>query len=213
MTVLQHFLLLLQKKTLAKETEPGGISIFPRASLNRPRKPLRFSWIFPAIFETAQIFWRCTYKLRRCRCRSQPFATKERYGCGSAACRYTSTRQIAPYFTGIFGEFVTSQRADRVVGPYGKASTAHISRRGGRLCLPAGYTGFTAIFGKFATSQRADVGIGPYRIAANSYCFADFERRAFLPQSFKRNCLQVWGTVTGGAYHSARRVTMCVRND
>ena len=204
--------MLLQKKTLAKENEPGGISIFPRASLNRPRKPLRFSWIFPAIFETAQIFWRCTYKLRRCRCRSQPFATKERYGCGSAACRYTSTRQIAPYFTGIFGEFVTSQRADRVVGPYGKASTAHISRRGGRLCLPAGYTGFTAIFGKFATSQRADVGIGPYRIAANSYCFADFERRAFLPQSFKRNCLQVWGTVTGGAYHSVRRVSLCVRN-
>ena len=26
----------------------------------------------------------------RGRCRSQPFATKERYGCGSAACRYTS---------------------------------------------------------------------------------------------------------------------------
>ena len=24
------------------------------------------------------------------RCRSQPFATKERYGCGAAACRYTS---------------------------------------------------------------------------------------------------------------------------
>ena len=28
----------------------------------------------------------------RGRCRSQPFATKERYGCGSAACRYTSAR-------------------------------------------------------------------------------------------------------------------------
>ena len=99
----------------------------------------------------------------RGRCRSQPFATKERYGCGSAACRYTSARQNAPYFTGIFGEFVTSQWADRVVGPYGKASTAHVSRRGGRLCPPAGYTGFTAIFGEFATSQRADVGIGPYK--------------------------------------------------
>ena len=35
----------------------------------------------------------CTYPLgRRGRCRSQPFATKERYGCGSAACRYTSAR-------------------------------------------------------------------------------------------------------------------------
>ena len=30
--------------------------------------------------------------LCRGRCRSQPFATKERYGCGSAACRYTSAR-------------------------------------------------------------------------------------------------------------------------
>ena len=31
--------------------------------------------------------------LCRGRCRSQPFATKERYGCGSAACRYTSARR------------------------------------------------------------------------------------------------------------------------
>ena len=130
--------------------------------MNRPEKPLRFSWIFPAIFETAQIFWRYTYKLRRGRCRSQPFATKERYGCGSAACRYTSTRQNAPYFTGIFGEFVTSQWADRVVGPYGKASTAHVSRRGGRPCPPAEYAGFMEICGEFVSSQWADVGIGPY---------------------------------------------------
>ena len=40
----------------------------------------------------------CTYpRGRRGRCRSQPFATKERYGCGSAACRYTSARQNAPF--------------------------------------------------------------------------------------------------------------------
>ena len=50
-TAVQHFLLLLQKKTLAKENEPGGISISLRTSLNRPRKPLRFSWIFPAKFD------------------------------------------------------------------------------------------------------------------------------------------------------------------
>ena len=31
----------------------------------------------------------------RGRCRSQPFATKERYGCGSAACRYTSAHWAA----------------------------------------------------------------------------------------------------------------------
>ena len=103
--------------------------------------------------------------------------------------------------------------------------------RGGRLCPPAGYTGFTAIFGEFATSQRADVGIGPYRARrrfaaahragqspaptkawANSYCFADFERRAFLHQSFKGNCYQSWCTVTGGVYLNARRTTLCVRN-
>ena len=86
-TAVPLFLLLLQKKT-----SPGGFRFPSGAPLNQPRKPLRFSWIFPAIFETAQIFWRYTYKLRRGRCRSQPFATKERYGCGSAACRYTSAR-------------------------------------------------------------------------------------------------------------------------
>ena len=92
-TAVPFFLLLLQKKT-----SPGGFRFPSGAPLNQPRKPLRFSWIFPAIFETAQIFWRYTYKLRRGRCRSQPFAAKERYGCGSAACRYTSTRQFAPVF-------------------------------------------------------------------------------------------------------------------
>ena len=50
----QHFLLLLQKKTLAKEKEPEGISISPQTPLNRPRKPLRFSWIFPAIADNTQ---------------------------------------------------------------------------------------------------------------------------------------------------------------
>jgi hypothetical protein len=51
---LQSFLLLLQKKRLGKENEPGGISISLQTSLKR--KPLRFSWIFPAQFETAQNF-------------------------------------------------------------------------------------------------------------------------------------------------------------
>ena len=139
-----------------------------RISLNRPRKPLRFSWIFPAIFETAQIFWRCTYKLRRGRCRSQPFATKERYGCGSAACRYTSTRQDAPVFMVICGEFATSHRADRVVGPYGEISIHSYPCRGGRLCPPAGCTGFSKLFGEFATAQRVDAGIDPYNECAGA---------------------------------------------
>ena len=180
--------------------------------MNRPEKPLRFSWIFPAKLDTAQDFWCCTYKRRRGRCRSQPSATKERYGCGSAACRYTSARQNAPVFMELCVEFVSAKWADRVVGPYGKASTAHVSRRGGRLCPPAGYTGFTAIFGEFATSSRADVGIGPYRTPANSHCPINFECRAFLPQILNRNCLQILCTVTGGAYCSARRVSSCVRN-
>ena len=72
---------------------------------------------------------------------------------------------------------------------------------------------FTEIFGEFVTSQRADVGIGPYRTPANPYCLTTFERKADLQQPFKRNDLQIWCTVTGGAYHSARKVSMCVRND
>ena len=35
---LQSFLLLLQKKRLGKENEPGGISISPRSSLEPTRK-------------------------------------------------------------------------------------------------------------------------------------------------------------------------------
>ena len=78
---------------------------------------------------------------------------------------------------------------------------------------PAGCTVFTEILGEFVTSQWADVGIGPYMTPANSYCLANFKRKAFLPQSFKRNCSQICCTVTGGAYCSARKVRMCVRND
>ena len=37
-TAVQHFLLLLQKKTLAKEKEPGGIANFPSDPLEAPRK-------------------------------------------------------------------------------------------------------------------------------------------------------------------------------
>ena len=138
--------MLLQKKKLQKENKPEGISIFPRTPLNRPEKPLRFFWTFPAKIEAAQNFQR------------------------------------------------TSVGVDANIDP-------------------AGCTGFTEIFGKFATSQRADVGIGPYRTPANSYCSANFERKAFLPQILNRNDSQICCTVTGGAYHSGRKVTWCVRND
>ena len=133
-TALQHFLLLLQK-----ETSRGGFRFSPGVPLNRPRKPLRFSWIFPAIFETAQIFWRYTYKLRRGRCRPQPFATKERYGCGSAACRYTSTRQFAPVFYKTVRQIRNCPMGRQSRRPLRRSFDAHVPRRGGRLCPPAGY--------------------------------------------------------------------------
>ena len=37
----------------------------------------------------------------------------------------TSPRQDAPYFTGIFGEFATSQRADVGIGPYRTPANSH----------------------------------------------------------------------------------------
>ena len=71
---------------------------------------------------------------------------------------------------------------------------------------------FTGIYGESVAAQRADVGIGPYMTPANSCCPANFECKAFLPQSFKGSCYQIWCIVTGGAYQIARRVSPCVRN-
>ena len=71
---------------------------------------------------------------------------------------------------------------------------------------------FTGIYSESVAAQRADVGIGPYMTPANSCCPANFECKAFLPQSFKGNYYQIWCIVTGGAYQTARRVSPCVRN-
>ena len=84
--------------------------------------------------------------------------------------------------------------------PLQRSFDAHVSRRGGRLCPPAGYICFTEIFGKIATSLRADRVVGPYRVSANSYCPANFEREAFLPQPFTGNGFQIW------PYRNRRRV-------
>ena len=145
----------------------------------------------------------------RGRCRSQPFATKERYGCGSAACRYTSARQFAPF----------SENLRRIRGcPRGRQSRRPLQRL---LLSPVGADDsvrpqtapvFTGIYGESVAAQRADVGIGPYMTPANSCCPANFECKAFLPQSFKGSCYQIWCIVTGGAYQTARRVSPCVRN-
>ena len=55
-----------------KENEPGWISISLRPSLNRPEKPLRFFWTFPAKFGAVQNFRRYSYALRRGRCLRRP---------------------------------------------------------------------------------------------------------------------------------------------
>ena len=65
-------------------------------------------------------------------------------------------------FTEIFGEFVTSHWADRVVGPYGEASMHTYPVGADDSVRPQNIPLFTEIFGEFVTSQRADVGIGPY---------------------------------------------------
>ena len=67
--------------------------------------------------------------------------------------------------------------------------------------------------GNILMKNMMDFCIGPYNVSANPYCPVNFNYKAILPQSFKGNRYQIWSTVTGGAYHSARRVTMCVRND
>ena len=75
----------------------------------------------------------------RGRCLSQPFATKERYGCGSAACRYTSARQFAPFLR----KSPANSRLPK--GPTESSApttTLALSCRGGRLCPPADRTGF-----------------------------------------------------------------------
>ena len=115
-------------------------------------------------------------------------------------------------FTEILGEFVTSHWADRVVGPYGEASMHTYPVGADDSVRPQTAPVFTGIYGESVAAQRADVGIGPYMTPANSCCPANFECKAFLPQSFKGNYYQIWCTVTGGAYQSARRVSPCVRN-
>ena len=76
----------------------------------------------------------------------------------------TSPRQDALLFTEVCGEFVTSSRADRVVGPYKKFSPSPHSVGADDSVRPQTAPFFTEICSKFGVSQRADVGIGPYRV-------------------------------------------------
>ena len=104
-------------------------------------------------------------------------------------------------------------RADRVVRPYGIRVHRGFAVGADDSVRPMRSYEFAEDFSKTGASCRVDVGIGPYRTPANPYCLTTFKRKADLQQPFKRNDLQIWCTVTGGAYHSARKVSMCVRND
>ena len=64
-------------------------------------------------------------------------------------------------FTEIFGEFVTSHWADRVVGPYGEASMHTYPVGADDSVRPQTAPVFTGISGESVAAQRADVGIGP----------------------------------------------------
>ena len=57
---------------------------------------------------------------------------------------------------------------------------------------PLGSHEFAEDLRKNGAFCRADVGIGPYNVSANPYCFANFDRKAILPQLFKGNCSQIW---------------------
>ena len=116
-------------------------------------------------------------------------------------------------FTVILRKFVTSHRADRVVGPYGEASMHTYPVGADDSVRPQTAPVLTGIYGESVAAQRADVGIGPYRTPANPYFLASFERKAFLQQILNRSYSQIWCTITGGAYQIARRVTTCVRSD
>ena len=116
-SAVQLFLLLLQKKKLQKENEPGGISISPRSPLEPTRK-------------TASVFLNFSREIWN----SSEFRTLQELPLGTSGALGAPAPVVGvdahidpagcTVFTGICGEFVTAQWADRVVGPYGKASIA-----------------------------------------------------------------------------------------
>ena len=92
-------------------------------------------------------------------------------------------------------------------------TTLALSCRGGRLCPPADRTGFYGNLRRIRGCPAGRCGHRPLHDSGKFVLPANFECKAFLPQSFKGNYYQIWCIVTGGAYHSARKVSMCVRND
>ena len=106
----------------------------------------------------------------------------------------TSARQSVLLFEKIFGEFAAVKQADDSVRP-----------QNARL--------FSEILGEFVTSQQADVGIGPYKVSANPYN-SQIPTAKLIYRSYSNATICKFSCpVTGGAYHSARKVTMCDCND
>ena len=59
----------------------------------------------------------------------------------------------------------------------------------------------------------ADVGIGPYKVSANPYN-SQIPTVKLIYRSYSNATIcKLSCPVTGGAYHSARKVTMCDCND
>ena len=78
----------------------------------------------------------------------------------------TSTRQNASFLRKSAANSELPKCADRVVGPYTKASISTYPVGADDPVRPLDAPVFYEIFDKFATSQRADVGIGPYSESA-----------------------------------------------
>ena len=98
---------LSEKESMAKKEEPEGISISPQTPLKRPRKPLRFSWIFPA---------QSRYMDVSCTARVKPGTWMIRTACVGA------DAHIGPFvsckFAAEFRKNGAFCRADVGIGPY-----------------------------------------------------------------------------------------------
>ena len=133
-----------------------SVPSIPRRTPERYRFGLHFSL---RILQFCKMGWHWPSEPCRGRCRSQPFATKERYGCGSAACRYTSARQSTPFL------LESSANSSHFLGRQSRRPLQYPSApcRGGRLCPPAERTGFYGNLLRIRSFPTGRVGIGPYR--------------------------------------------------
>ena len=72
---------------------------------------------------------------------------------------------------------------------------------------------FAEDYRKISAFCRADVGIGPYRVSAIRATLQISNAKLTYCSHTNATFCKFSCTVTGGAYHSARRVTMYVRNN